>query len=592
VESIRQARSGLVILGVALMVCAYGLRGARWRIWERSLRYWDSLRLILIGCMGNNVGPARLGEVVRAHFAASSDYDRGRSTALASIAAERFLDGLLLSVLGLVAVGLIHIGSRVRWALLLVSAVFAGVNAALILSFRHHDWVFSLVAAANRKFHWRVTAVVREKANQAIDGLLLLGTLPRMLQALSTTVIIWAIEIGVCYCFGLSVWHGMTVRLAVLFLVVVTFASLLPLSLGGIGPIEVAGPLFLIYAGVAPHLALAMVLQQHAGQYVFTTITGWILYRAGGFRIPLGRSETAIPVNSESGNFSRVIEEVRSSLGRLCASMELKPPCRDEILLSIVIPAYNEQARLPRTVFETIHWCGARKLDFELIIADDGSRDDTLAIARLFEESDGRIRVFACPHMGKGAAVRMGMLNAKGRFVLFMDADGATPLSEIPKLLAALESGYDVAIGSRVMKHPGEVEVSAKFHRRVIGRTFALLVNLLAFGGIGDTQCGFKMFGREAAAAIFSRQKLAGFAFDVEILFLARRLALSILEIPVNWTAQPGSKVNLITDSMRMLWDISCLQWLHRNFNVRLSSTTVRQITRERLISKEVSVAE
>ena len=117
--------------------------------------------------------------------------------------------------------------------------------------------------------------------------------------------------------------------------------------------------------------------------------------------------------------------------------------------------------------------------------------------------------------MGKGAAVRMGMLNAKGRFVLFMDADGATPLSEIPKLLASVEHRYDVAIGSRVVQHPGEVEVRTKFHRRLIGRTFAFLVNLLAVGGIADTQCGFKMFWRDAAAAIFSRQKTAGFAFDV-----------------------------------------------------------------------------
>ena len=103
--------------------------------------------------------------------------------------------------------------------------------------------------------------------------------------------------------------------------------------------------------------------------------------------------------------------------------------------------------------------------------------------------------------------------------------------------------------------------------------------------GIADTQCGFKMFRRDAAAAIFSRQKTVGFAFDVEILFLARRLTLSIVEIPVNWVAQPGSKVNLVADSMRMLWDISHLRWLHRNFEVRVSPTKEQQITRERLLS-------
>src|SRR5208282_6165074 len=130
----------------------------------------------------------------------------------------------------------------------------------------------------------------------------------------------------------------------------------------------------------------------------------------------------------------------------------------------------------------------------------------------------------------------------------------------------ALELGRDVAIGSRVVQCPGEVEVKTSFLRWFVGRCFAFFVNLFAIEGIADTQCGFKMFRRQAAAEIFSRQKIAGFAFDVEILFIARRLSLSIAEIPVNWAAQPGSKVNLVVDSIRMLWDISHLRWLHRKF--------------------------
>jgi dolichyl-phosphate beta-glucosyltransferase len=242
-----------------------------------------------------------------------------------------------------------------------------------------------------------------------------------------------------------------------------------------------------------------------------------------------------------------------------------------------VIPAYNEQSRLPRTVLEAIHWCTTEDLDFELVLADDGSRDATLALARLFEEGDARVRALACPHMGKGATVRMGMLNARGKSVLFMDADGATPMSEIPKLLAAIESGHDVAIGSRVIQAPGEVEVKTPVHRKIIGRVFAFFVNLFAIEGIADTQCGFKMFRRDAAQAIFSRQKTAGFAFDVEVLFLARRLSLSIAEIPVNWVAQPGSKVNLVTDSLHMLWDISHIRWLHRSLQTDLDKAQVRQ---------------
>ena len=239
------------------------------------------------------------------------------------------------------------------------------------------------------------------------------------------------------------------------------------------------------------------------------------------------------------------------------------------VTLSIVIPAYNEEGRLPETLRKTVNWCGAHDLEFEVIVVDDGSRDGTLALGRLFEETDKRVRVLPCAHQGKGAAVRTGVLNAKGHFVLFMDADGATPLTEIPKLIAGIEEGYDVAIGSRVVSREGEAEVKTPLHRRIIGRTFAFFTGLLALGGIADTQCGFKMFRGDIAVAIFSRQKTVGFAFDVELLFIARRLSLSIVEVPVNWVAQPGSKVNLVTDSFRMLWDICRISWLHRNFEAR-----------------------
>ncbi len=247
----------------------------------------------------------------------------------------------------------------------------------------------------------------------------------------------------------------------------------------------------------------------------------------------------------------------------------LKQRRDSEVSLSIVIPAYNEEARLPETLRKTVSWCEAHALEFEVIVVDDGSRDGTVALGRVFAETDQRIRVLACAHMGKGAAVRAGVLNAKGHFVLFMDADGATPLSEIPKLIAGIDEGHDVAIGSRVVRREGEAEVKTPLHRRLIGRIFAFFTGVLALGGIADTQCGFKMFRREVTAAIFSRQKTVGFAFDVEILFIARRLSLSVLEIPVNWVAQPGSKVNLVTDSLRMLWDIFRISWLHRNFEGR-----------------------
>lgn len=123
------------------------------------------------------------------------------------------------------------------------------------------------------------------------------------------------------------------------------------------------------------------------------------------------------------------------------------------------------------------------------------------------------------------------------------------------------------------------MQVKTSVHRRLIGRCFAFFVNLFAFGGIGDTQCGFKMFRREAALAIFPRQKTVGFAFDVEILFIARRLSLSVTEVPVNWVAQPGSKVNLIVDSFKMLCDIWCVRWLHRKFDANVSLAHQQQLS-------------
>lgn len=269
---------------------------------------------------------------------------------------------------------------------------------------------------------------------------------------------------------------------------------------------------------------------------------------------------------------SSILEQTKSNLEQLDNMIAFRPKLSTRIDLSIVIPAYNEQERLPRTLLETLTFCIQQDLNFEIIVSDDGSQDATLELTRLFENRDPRVRALRCPHLGKGSAVRMGMLEARGEFVLFMDADGATPLTEVSKLIAALEAGNDVAVGSRALHIAGDVKVRTSLHRRFIGRVFAFFVNVIAVGGISDTQCGFKMFKREAATAIFSLQKTPGFAFDVEILFIARRLGFTIVEVPVNWVAQPGSKVDLVRDSAKMLWDITQIHWIHRKFSPGLSS--------------------
>jgi dolichyl-phosphate beta-glucosyltransferase len=237
---------------------------------------------------------------------------------------------------------------------------------------------------------------------------------------------------------------------------------------------------------------------------------------------------------------------------------------REDIYLSIVIPAFNENRRLSKTVEGTLDWCSRSVPSYEIIIVDDGSSDDTLLIAKSFSVPFDRVVTLEQPHLGKGAAVKEGMLRAAGKYILFMDADGATPMGEIRKLLAKMDEGYPVAIGSRVADIPMETTVMISFRRKIIGRTFAMLVNLLAVPEIKDSQCGFKMFRNDAAKNLFRRQKCNGFAFDVEILYLAGKMSLPVAEVPVHWTSQSGSKVSLFVDGFRMLMDILKIRKVHK----------------------------
>lgn len=224
--------------------------------------------------------------------------------------------------------------------------------------------------------------------------------------------------------------------------------------------------------------------------------------------------------------------------------------------LSIVIPAYNESFRIEPTIRDMIGYCRAAGRTFELILVDDGSQDGTSTVGRnlAHEFSELRLIRLAANH-GKGYAVRTGVINAIGRTILFADADGATPIKEIERLESALDSGADVAIGSRALRAEG-VRVHAKLYRHLIGRTFHFLVEWLADGGVKDTQCGFKLFRSPVAQDLFSRMRMNGFSFDVEVLVMARRRGYKVAEVPVNWSHQPGSKVRLTLDSFRMAADL------------------------------------
>ena len=191
-----------------------------------------------------------------------------------------------------------------------------------------------------------------------------------------------------------------------------------------------------------------------------------------------------------------------------------------------------------------------------MIVVDDGSADDTSRVVRTTAAQHEQVRLLRheC-NSGKGFAVRSGVVNARGRSVLFADADGATPINEIERLEAALRDGNDVAIGSRAIA-ARDVRVNAKLYRRIIGRVFHGMVETLTVRDIRDTQCGFKLFSGPVAYDLFSRMRMRGFSFDVEVLMMAKRRGYRVAEVPVNWTHQPGSKVNLAVDSMLMLRDL------------------------------------
>jgi dolichyl-phosphate beta-glucosyltransferase len=224
--------------------------------------------------------------------------------------------------------------------------------------------------------------------------------------------------------------------------------------------------------------------------------------------------------------------------------------------ITIVIPAYNEEDRLERTVRDAIAYFRPTIRPFELIVVDDGSRDDTSGLARRLSDELQEVRLIrlAANH-GKGYAVRTGVVNARGGTVLFADADGATPWAELPRLEAALAAGADLAVGSRAL-HATGVSVKAKLYRRLIGRAFHVLVELLTVRNVKDTQCGFKLFRAPVAHDLFSRMRMNGFSFDVELLVMADRRGYRVAEVPVNWEHRPGSKVNLTVDSLRMAVDL------------------------------------
>jgi len=231
-------------------------------------------------------------------------------------------------------------------------------------------------------------------------------------------------------------------------------------------------------------------------------------------------------------------------------------------VLSIVIPAFNEEGRLGASLEKIRAYLAGKPFAAEVVIVDDGSRDRTSDVARA--ALDGRVpyRIIRFgENRGKGAAVKAGVLTSAGRAVLFTDADLSAPIEELDKFLPKLEEGFDVVIGSRAI--PGcDIRVPQAPPRQAMGRFFNRLVRLFVMSGCNDTQCGFKLFRREVALELFTRLGTAGFAFDVEILLLARKLGYKVSEVPVVWCDSRPSRVGILRGSWRMLRELLAIRRL------------------------------
>ncbi len=221
--------------------------------------------------------------------------------------------------------------------------------------------------------------------------------------------------------------------------------------------------------------------------------------------------------------------------------------------LTIVMPVYDDVDVIDETLRELEAFVGQSRFDVDVIVVDDGSTDGTKELVDKFAEERGWLSVLGLGrNQGKGGAVRAGALEAKGAYVLFSDSDLSTPLAELDKLVERLDDGFDVAIGSRALPD-SRVVVHQKVFREYAGKSFNVIVRLFLLPDFRDTQCGFKCFRGPAARLIFTRQKTLGFEFDVELLCIARRLGLQVVEVPVIWKNHPNSHVRFVRDSGRML---------------------------------------
>ncbi len=221
--------------------------------------------------------------------------------------------------------------------------------------------------------------------------------------------------------------------------------------------------------------------------------------------------------------------------------------------LSLIIPAYNEEGRIEACLEAVQSYLSGLEKSYEIIIVDDASTDRTLDIVK---SNDSCVRIISYePNRGKGYAVRQGMLASEGDYAAFTDVDLSAPIDQLSKLFNAIEDGYDIAIGSRAVKGT-VIPVHQPLYRELGGKCLNKIIQLLAVPGIKDTQCGFKLFKGDAARKIFSRCIINGWGFDVEVLYIARKLGYRVKEVPVTWSHMEGSKIHPFRAALRVISDV------------------------------------
>jgi glycosyltransferase involved in cell wall biosynthesis len=232
-----------------------------------------------------------------------------------------------------------------------------------------------------------------------------------------------------------------------------------------------------------------------------------------------------------------------------------------EIKYSIVIPAYNESARIPATLAAVVSCVRAHGWNAEVIVVNDGSQDDTAEVVGAFAATAPEVRLVENPgNRGKGYSVRNGILQAKGEIVMFTDSDLSAPIEEAPRLFEAIEQGADIAIGSRWMES-GRQTHRQPLYRQFFGRCFNAVTRAVMGLRFADTQCGFKAFTRAAAQTIFPLQTIERWGFDPEILFIALKRGFKVQEVPVSWAHDERTRMSYLRDGMKMLEEIAIIRW-------------------------------